>query len=144
MRKKFFWALAPLNRVMSNLATTRYPSDHIEYVVGDVCQTLPARHESPIAILRLDTDWYASTRCELECLYPQLQPGGILIVDDYGHWDGSRRACDEYLARCGGSFTLYRATIQAIFWSRAPTLYQWNFRNACVLGEDYSPGRLFR
>jgi O-methyltransferase len=103
MRKKFFWALAPLNRVMSNLATTRYPSDHIEYVVGDVCQTLPARHESPIAILRLDTDWYASTRCELECLYPQLQPGGILIVDDYGHWDGSRRACDEYLARCGGT-----------------------------------------
>jgi hypothetical protein len=43
-----------------------------------------------------------------------------------------------------GLFTLYRATIQAIFWSRAPTLYQWNFRKACVLGEDYSPGQLFR
>jgi hypothetical protein len=49
-----------------------------------------------IAILRLDTDWYESTKIELEILYPLLQPGGILIIDDYGYWSGSRKAVDEY------------------------------------------------
>src|SRR5262249_33598339 len=70
-----------------------------EYMIGDVCQTLPASKPRPIALLRLDTDWYQSTRCELEQLFDHLQPGGILIVDDYGYWQGSRRACDEFFAR---------------------------------------------
>jgi hypothetical protein len=50
-----------------------------------------------IALLRLDTDWYESTRHELIHLYPKLTPGGILIIDDYGHWQGARKAVDEYL-----------------------------------------------
>jgi hypothetical protein len=51
-----------------------------------------------IALLRLDTDWYESTRHELEHLYPLLAPGGILILDDYGHFRGARQAVDEYFA----------------------------------------------
>ena len=51
-----------------------------------------------IAVLRLDTDWYSSTRHEMEHLYPRLSPGGVLIIDDYGHWSGSQKAVDEYLA----------------------------------------------
>jgi hypothetical protein len=51
-----------------------------------------------LALLRLDTDWYESTRHELEHLYPRLRPGGVLIVDDYGHFEGARRAVDEYFA----------------------------------------------
>jgi hypothetical protein len=46
--------------------------------------------------LRLDTDWYESTKIELEILYPLLEPGGILIIDDYGHFSGARKAVDEY------------------------------------------------
>ena len=49
-----------------------------------------------IALLRIDTDWYESTRHELVHLYPRLSPGGVLIIDDYGHWQGARKAVDEY------------------------------------------------
>jgi hypothetical protein len=49
-----------------------------------------------ISILRLDTDWYESTKIELEILYPLLEPGGVLIVDDYGHFEGAKKAVDEY------------------------------------------------
>jgi hypothetical protein len=60
-------------------------------------ETVPERAPERIGLLRLDTDWYESTRHELEHLYPRLVPGGVLIVDDYGHYEGARRAVDEYL-----------------------------------------------
>jgi hypothetical protein len=92
------WAVAPLDAVRANLGSTGYPPERIDYIAGDVCETLRDAPQRPIAVLRLDTDWYASTRCELERLFPLLAPGGVVIVDDYGWWEGSRRACDEYLA----------------------------------------------
>ena len=58
--------------------------------------TLPAAAPDTIALLRLDTDWYESTAHELRHLYPRLSRGGILLVDDYGHWSGARKAVDEY------------------------------------------------
>jgi hypothetical protein len=67
-------------------------------VIGRVEETLPQAAPDEIAILRLDTDWYESTRHELEHLYPRLSVGGILIIDDYGHWQGARKAVDEYFA----------------------------------------------
>jgi hypothetical protein len=60
-------------------------------------KTIPAESPERIALLRLDTDWYESTRHELEHMYDRLSPGGVLIIDDYGHWEGSRRAVDEFL-----------------------------------------------
>jgi O-methyltransferase len=70
----------------------------LRFVVGDVEQTLLEAKNLPdqIAVLRLDTDWYASTKVELEVLYPLLMPGGVLIVDDYGHWAGCKKAVDDY------------------------------------------------
>ena len=76
------------------METTGYPS--IRYVVGEVEDTIPAQMPERISLLRLDTDWYESTRHELEHLWPRLRPGGVLILDDYGWWDGARRAVDEY------------------------------------------------
>jgi len=90
------WAYAPLERARRNLAATGYPEARITYVRGPVEQTIPGTMPERIALLRLDTDWYASTAHELRHLYPRLVPGGVLIVDDYGHWDGARRAVDEY------------------------------------------------
>jgi hypothetical protein len=78
---------------------TGYPADRIRFVQGRVEQTIPLTTPSCIAVLRLDTDWYESTCHELEHLYPLLAPGGVLIVDDYGHWAGCRKAVDDYL-RC--------------------------------------------
>jgi O-methyltransferase len=70
------------------------------FVKGDVAQTLRVAKSLPerISVLRLDTDWYESTRLELEVLYPRLQPGGVLIVDDYGYWGGARKAIEEYFS----------------------------------------------
>ena len=73
-------------------------SKNVKLIQGDVAETLLESKNLPekIAILRLDTDWYESTRIELERLYPLLEPGGVLIIDDYGHFDGARKAVDEY------------------------------------------------
>jgi predicted O-methyltransferase YrrM len=92
------WCAAPLDDVRANLAQTGYPAGRVHLVKGKVEDTLPGGAPEQIALLRLDTDWYESTKHELETLYPRLVSGGVLILDDYGHWQGSRRAVDEYLA----------------------------------------------
>jgi O-methyltransferase len=65
---------------------------------GMVEETLPDKAPPEIAILRLDTDWYASTKHELENLWPRLSIGGVLIIDDYGHFSGAQLATDEFFA----------------------------------------------
>jgi len=87
---------SPLEEVKRNMASTGYPAADISYIKGKVEDTLPAAAPQQIAVLRLDTDWYQSTRHELEHLYPRLSPGGVLIIDDYGFWAGARKAVDEY------------------------------------------------
>jgi hypothetical protein len=94
--------------VRRHMAATKWPAERTRFVEGPVEQTLPAQAPDTIAVLRLDTDWYASTRHELEHLYPRLARGGVLIVDDYGHWQGSRRAVDEYFAAHGIDMLLAR------------------------------------
>lgn len=84
------------DRVRSLLLATGYPSRLLRFVGGRVEETLPAHAPPQLALLRLDTDWYESTRHEMEHLFPRLSVGGVLIVDDYGHWQGARRAVDEY------------------------------------------------
>jgi hypothetical protein len=91
------WAYAGLEDVREGMAETAYPQERVHYVQGMVEDTVPAQAPDRIALLRLDTDWYSSTRHELEQLYPRLAPGGVLILDDYGAWDGARRATEEYL-----------------------------------------------
>jgi hypothetical protein len=91
-------AYASLADVKGNMRTTGYPMSGIRFVKGPVEQTIPGTLPDRIALLRLDTDWYESTRHELVHLYPRLSCEGILIIDDYGHWQGARKAVDEYFA----------------------------------------------
>lgn len=63
-----------------------------EITLNDKSTELPEK----ICCLRLDTDWYVSTKVELEKLWPRVSAGGVLIIDDYGWWDGCRRAVDEF------------------------------------------------
>jgi O-methyltransferase len=93
------WAISPLEAVKKNVESTGYPAANISYIKGKVEDTLPGRAPESIALLRLDTDWYASTKHELIHLYPQLTNGGVLIIDDYGVWRGCRQAADEYFSR---------------------------------------------
>jgi O-methyltransferase len=92
------FAYGSLETVRANMAATTYPAELLRYVVGKVEDTIPAEVPERIALLRLDTDWYESTRHELEHLWELLQPGGVLIVDDYGHWSGAKEAVDEFFA----------------------------------------------
>lgn len=90
------WAVSSLDEVKSNLKTTGYDMNCFEFVVGPVEETLLNKIPSQISILRLDTDWYKSTKIELEILWDKLVESGVLIVDDYGHWSGAKKAVDEF------------------------------------------------
>ena len=96
--KDRMWANAGLDEPVANMAATGYPMDRVRFIKGPVEETIPDQMPESIAVLRLDTDWYKSTLHELQHLYPQLSSGGVLIVDDYGHFDGARQAVDEYMA----------------------------------------------
>lgn len=91
-------AHATLDDVRANLAMTGYPATKLRFVKGRVEHTLPEHGPAGIALLRLDTDWYESTKHEMTHLFPRLSRGGVLLVDDYGHWKGSKKAVDEHLA----------------------------------------------
>src|SRR4051794_27684557 len=102
------WHYVPAEEVRAAVLSTGYPAECVHLVEGRVEETLPAAAPDAVALLRLDTDWYESTRHELEHLYPLLSPGGVLILDDYGHYEGARRAVDEYFEAHGGRPLLTR------------------------------------
>jgi O-methyltransferase len=93
------WFCIPESEVRENMRTTGYPMERVNLVAGKVEDSLPAASPPCIALLRLDTDWYRSTLHELECLYPNLAPGGVLVIDDYGYFQGAKKAVDEYVER---------------------------------------------
>ncbi len=103
------WAVASLDDVRHGFAQVPYPAERLHFVKGRVEETVPAHAPERIALLRLDTDWYESTRHELEHLYPRLVSGGVLILDDYGWWKGAREAVDEWLVETGERLLLLRA-----------------------------------
>jgi hypothetical protein len=94
------WCYASLEDVKNNCLNSNLKLDRLNFVKGDVTETLTIKENIPteIAILRLDTDWYESTKFELEVLYPILSVGGVLIIDDYGSWEGAKKAVDEYFS----------------------------------------------
>lgn len=92
------WCYAPLEKVVNELLQTNYPFNKLHFIKGDVRKTLLDKKNIPdkIAILRLDTDWYDSTKVELETMFKNLQWGGVLILDDYYYWKGQKDAVDEF------------------------------------------------
>ena len=107
--KTLTWCVAGIEDVQRNMEATGYPQTRVHLIKGPVESTIPERSPAEgIALLRLDTDWYESTRHELIHLFPRLVDGGILIIDDYGHWTGARKAVDEYLANWRSPYYLHR------------------------------------
>ncbi|AGK77533.1 TylF/MycF/NovP-related O-methyltransferase [Streptomyces microflavus] len=102
------WAVASLDDVKAGFENVPYPKERVHYVQGRVEDTVPGQAPEQISILRLDTDWYASTKHELEHLYSRLVSGGVLLIDDYGYWQGSRQAVDEFLDKTGERLLLLR------------------------------------
>jgi len=103
------WWASPLDEVKNNLKKSNLGQEKYRFVEGPVELTLESEVPERLAVLRLDTDWYESTMKELEVLYPRLSPGGILIIDDYGHFTGARKAVDEYFRRIGETVLLHRS-----------------------------------
>ncbi|GAB2878117.1 TylF/MycF/NovP-related O-methyltransferase [Microbulbifer echini] len=91
------WCEATLEEVKGNIESTGYSMNRVNLIQGEVEKTIPEVVPSEIALLRLDTDWYESTLHELNYLYPLVSNLGVIAIDDYGHWQGSRRATDKYL-----------------------------------------------
>lgn len=109
------WCYAPLKVVKDNFAKAGLNPSDISFIQGDVCETLQNKNNLPnkIAVLRLDTDWYESSKIELEILYPILQKKGILLIDDYGHWEGQKKAVDEFFDFSGFQKPFFQFTDMA-------------------------------
>lgn len=90
------WCYSDLESVKNRVLSLGYTKENIHFIVGDVCETLNKNVPKKISLLRLDTDWYESTKCELEVLYPNIESNGALIIDDYGYWSGAKKAVDEF------------------------------------------------
>jgi O-methyltransferase len=101
-----------IDDVRQHLLSTGYPSERAHFVKGLVQETIPAIAPERIALLRLDTDFYESTRHELIHLYPNLAKGGVLIIDDYGKLRGATEAVDEYFRSRGEHPLLHRVDTQ--------------------------------
>lgn len=102
------WCYSGIQEVRQNMSRTGYPEEQLQFVKGKVEDTLVGEVPERIALLRLDTDWYESTKICLEVLFPRLVAGGVLIIDDYGHWQGCRQAVDEYFSKTATPIFLQR------------------------------------
>lgn len=100
------WVRASLDEVWERVRDLGYPTIRLHLVKGMVEETLPSYAPEKIAVARLDTDFYSSTKHEFEQLYPRVSPGGIVIIDDYGAFLGSKTATDEYMAERGLNISL--------------------------------------
>jgi len=106
------WCYTPLEKVQNRLNSTGYPKDKLHYIVGDVMETLKQNIPEKIAILRLDTDWYESSKYELEQMYNNVVTGGIIIFDDYYHWNGQRKATDEFFKSINVDYYMFRINVK--------------------------------
>ena len=100
------WNATPLEQVKERMESTGYPKEKMVFVKGRVEDTIPGQIPDHIAILRLDSDWYESTKHEMRHLFPRLVKGGVLIIDDYGTFQGARDVVNEYVAEHGISILL--------------------------------------
>ncbi len=97
-----------LDEVKKNMSSTGYPKENIIFVKGMVEDTIPNTVPNQVALLRLDTDLYESTYHELIHLYPRVSSQGVVIIDDYGHFQGAQEATEEYFKKFSQEVLFHR------------------------------------
>lgn len=102
------WMDVSVDTVSENMARTGYPMENVILVKGKVEDTLPKQAPDSLALLRIDVDWYSPCKATMEHLYPRLSEHGVLILDDYGHYQGFRKAVDDYLDKSNSPILLNR------------------------------------
>lgn len=121
--------LVPISRCEANVSLVqaylfnqlRLPRQAVHLHVGwfqDTVRVQSTKIDS-IAVLRLDGDWYASTRVCLEHLYPRLSPGGAIVLDDYYLWEGCRKATDEYRRDQGIATPITQVDTECGYWMKS-------------------------
>lgn len=110
------WCKWSVDYVKNVLAPFHYPEEYLHYIVGDIRKTLLDEKNIPdkIAILRLDTDWYDSSKIELIKLFTKVVPGGLVVFDDYNHWNGQRQATDEYFEEIGEKYEMIKVNDKTV------------------------------
>lgn len=107
---------SPLHQVKHNISLIGYPAELLRFHVGDICQVGTEDVPVKIAFLRLDTDWYESTRFELEIFAPKVSPNGIITQDDYNWWNGATKAVNEYLEKHNPSLKFNHLSPHGVWW----------------------------
>jgi O-methyltransferase len=105
---------AGLEEFMELINQQGAPPDRVSVHKGWFHDTVPNCANEPLAVLRLDGDWYESTMICLEHLFPRVEYGGIIIVDDYADWDGCARAVHDYLARTQSAVRIERTPLAQV------------------------------
>ena len=108
------WHKIDIDEVKNNIELCNYNSDKVHFIKGDVIKTLDDIIPEKISILRLDTDWYESTRKELEVLYKKVSNNGFVIIDDYNNKDthgnprGARIACNKFFTMISNEMNIMK------------------------------------
>ena len=103
-----WWCCGDLEKVQTVFQKLRIPESRVRIVKGWFEDTFPTVPIEDIALLHVDADWYDSVKLCLERFYDNVRPGGFVVIDDYGHWEGCRRATDEFLEQRGIDAKLVR------------------------------------
>ena len=93
-----------LKQVKESYASVGVPIENIEFVQGDIRETLII--DEPVAFAHIDCDWYEPVDKALRVIGSQLSIGGVMIIDDYDYWSGCKKAVDNYLLEQGSNFRI--------------------------------------
>jgi hypothetical protein len=119
-RSCVWWCHGDLSKVKEIFRKLRIPASQVHIVKGWFHDTLPSVDIQDIALLHVDADWYESVRLCLDTFYDRVRPGGFIVIDDYGHWEGCRRATDEFLARREIDVELTRVDYTGRYFQKPP------------------------
>ena len=92
------WCASTVDDVRAIFGRLGVLNDRVHLVKGWFHETFPVTKVPPIALLHIDADWYESVRLALDAFFDRVVPGGFIVFDDYGRWEGCTRAVDEFMA----------------------------------------------
>jgi hypothetical protein len=109
-----------VEEVRRNFAAYRLMDDQVAFLKGWFKDTLPTAPIRALSLIRLDGDFYESTRDGLNYLYNRLSIGGYVIIDDYGEdsWTYCRKAVDEFRSERQIEDPLIVVDSKCVYWQR--------------------------
>ncbi len=115
---------APVDEYLAVICERLEVAAIVEPVPGLFAQTLAARKEEigAIALLHADADWYASTMDIFSNLYDAVIAGGVVQIDDFGHWEGCRKAIRDFEKMSGDVFDLQRIDYTGVWFHKSPAV----------------------